>query len=201
MTAPVLTYNTEQLHYDGPGLILAAVYSPTLTLPTFAATASVFTNDWDAAWTPIGLTDTGFQMDFTTATTTIEAAELQLPVATVVTSKTASLKFSMMQDNKFNLARAMNGGTFTVTGSAGTKVTKYSPPVIGGELRTAIAWISSMQDESIIVYKTFQTGSLSIQRQKLGTKWVLACDFAMEQPDQSLSTDPWNRYYAGTKLD
>lgn len=201
MAAPVFTGNPDQMKFDGPGVILMAPYASDLVLPTFASTASAFTNSWDAAWQPVGYTDDGFQLDLSTTTTDVEAAESLYPIAKPVTRKDASVKFTMLQNNKFNIARAMNGGTFTVTGSTGTKVTKYSPPVIGGELRSAVAWLSSGQDESIIVYKVFQSGSLSIARKKVGTKWQLACDFGAEVPSPSLSTDLFNVWYAGIGFD
>lgn len=199
MAAPTFTGNVNQVHYDGPGLVLMAPYSATLTLPTFAAASSVFTNSWDSAWTGVGFTDTGFQVDLATTTVDIDAAESIYPLATVETLKTVNAKFTIMQDNQFNMVRALNGGTYTTTGSAGTSVTKYSPPIVGGSLRSAIAWISQSGDQAWIGYKAFQSGNLSVQRQKIGTKFTLACDFKLEVPDASLSTDVWNSYYAGTK--
>lgn len=202
MAVPVFTGNVNQVHYDGPGIILMAPYSDSLAVPTFAAASSAFTNDWDPVWQPVGYTDDGFEVDFTTTTVDIDAAETIYPLAVVETKKDVNVKFSMMQDNKFNIARAMNGGTYTVlSGSGADKVTKYTPPIVGGSLRSAVAWISSAGDEAIIVYRVFQSGNLAFARKKLGTKFVLACDFKAEVPAASLSTELWDRFYAGTKLD
>lgn len=198
MVAPVFTGNVNQLHYDGPGIILMAPYSATLTLPTFTSVSSAFTNTWDAAWQPVGYTDTGFEVDLATTTVDIDAAESIYPLATVETLKTINVKFTMMQDNQFNTLRAMNGGSYTTSGSSGAAVTKYTPPIVGGSLRSAIAWLSQGADQSWIGYKAFQSGNITVQRQKLGTKFLLACDFKLEVPDSSLSTSLWNSWYAGT---
>lgn len=201
MAAPTFTGDVSKIHYDGPGLIFAAPYSTTLTLPTFASTASVFSNSLDAAFVGVGYTDSGFSIDLATTTVDIDAAESVYPLATVETLKTVNAKFTMMQDSQFNMKIAMNGGTYTSTGSTGTKVTKYSPPIVGGSLRTTLLWISQAGDQAWIGYKCFQSGNLSIQRQKLGTKFQLAVDFKLEVPDVSVSPDVWNSWYSGVKYD
>lgn len=200
MAAPALTLNPLQTHYDGPGIILMAEEGATLPTPTVAD--SKFTNSWDAAWLPVGYTDTGITFDFTTSTTDIESAEELEEIAKVETKRSVSVKFSMMQDNKFNMKVAMNGGTWTVvSGTGATQLSKYSPPILGQGKHFMLGWISTASDEIVIVYKVTQTGSLSMARQKVGTKFVLACDFSVVKPDPAVSTDRWNRYVAGSKFD
>lgn len=201
MASPVFQGNVNQVHYDGPGIILMAPYATDLTVPTMTSASSAFTDTWDGAWQPVGYTDDGFELDFGFTTVDIDAAESLQDLATVVTKQTTSIKFSMMQDNTFNMRRAFNGGTYTVTGSAGTQVTKYSPPIAGGELESSIAWLSTKRDEVIVAYRVLQTGNLAFARKKVGTKFVLACDFRVLVPDPTLSTDVWNRWFAGTKYD
>lgn len=201
MTAPTFTGDVSQVEYTGPGLILMAPYAVDLTLPTFAAASSVFTNSWANDWVPVGYTDDGIEFTFTTTVNEIEAAETLYPLAKIETKKDISVKFAMLQNNEFNLSRAMNGGTFTTaSGSGATKVTKYSPPTFGGAERSAIGWISQDNDEALIVYKTWQQAALSVKYGKIGIKWMLNCDFAAEIPDPEVSADPWNRWAAGERF-
>lgn len=201
MTAPTFTGNTEQLHFDGPGIILLAPYSTSLTIPTFAATTSAFTNSWDTAWVPSGYTDDGFDLTINRTVTEIDAAETLYPVGKVETKQDVSVKFSMMQDNKFNIQRALNGGTFEETGSDGTKVSKYIPAQLGSGGRSAIGWISQTGDQAVIVYKCYQSGNVTFARKKAGTKFMLACDFGAELPDSDVADDMYNIWYAGTVYD
>lgn len=200
MAAPTLDLDPTQVHYDGPGIILLAELGS--TLPTHAVASSVFTNSWDAAWIPVGYTDDGIGFDFTTSTTDIESAEELEEIAKVETKRSVSVKFSMMQDNKFNLRVAMAGGTWTVvSGSGATQLSKYSPPILGGGKSFMLGWISTAANEVVIAYQVRQVGSLSMSRKKVGTKYVLACDFSVEKPSPSVSTDRWNKYVAGTLFD
>jgi hypothetical protein len=199
MAAPVLTATPAQMNYDGPGIILMSPLAS--TLPTFASTASIFSNTWDAAWIPVGYTDTGFQLDYTLTTVDIDVAESLRPVDVVATKDEVHVKFTMLQTNKFNIKAAFNGGTWTVTGATTTQVSKYSPPLLGANQSFMLGWLSQARDEAVLVYKVFQSGSLSIQRAKAGTKALLACDFRAVQPDPLVSADQWNWYIAGTASD
>lgn len=205
MAAPVFAGNVDQTQYDGPGLIMLASYDDLLAtpanLPTFTAASSAFTNVWDDMWVPVGFTDDGFELDFDTTTTEITAAEQLEPLDTIETRKTGTVKFSMLQNSKFNIQRALNGGTWTTSGTGAAQISKYTPGTAGARKYSAVAWLSASYDMSAIVYKTSQTGSLAFTARAIGTKRVLACNFAMATPSPTVSTSPWNLWVAGTKYD
>lgn len=95
---------------------------------------------------------------------------------------------------------AMNGGSIAVTGSTTTTLNKFSPPLIGNEVRVMIGWESDDNKLRQIFYQCFQTGSPSPERRKGTAKAAYELEFAVELPSPSVASVPWNRWDAGVAV-
>jgi hypothetical protein len=196
MAAPVLYENPSQIK-TGPGQIFMA--PPGTDLPTFAATASKFSNAW-TDWVPVGFTDDG--LTFTQGRTAegIQVAESLVDIRKTTTGVQERVSFSPAGINETNFSLAMNGGTWSTVGAGtgATLVRKFAPPEIGQEARVMLGWVSEDLDEAFVWYKCFQTAESSMARQKGTAKASLTgLQFDIEPPDPLVSTDRWNYYTAG----
>lgn len=179
----------------GPGKIYFAPIGS--DVPAMTVTGGVFTDAWPVAWLEAGPTDSGFESGHSTDTDTVEVEESLYPVRTETTGKSDTVSFSLVNDNPRTLKLALNGGTVTVTGTTGTTLTKYSPPLIGAEVRVMIGWESNDSKIRQVYYQCFQTGNVSPSRRKGNNKVVYEMEFAVELPAPSVADVPWNRWDAG----
>lgn len=164
----------------GPGYLY---WAPLLsTLPTNTVSGSIFTDTWPGAWQLLGATDKGSTWDYELSTDTVDIAESNDPVAIVSTGRKTGLSADLAQIHMTNVKRALNGGTITVTGSGATQLNTYVPPDIGQEVRAMVGWEAQDSTERYIGYQTFQTGKLSVARQKGSAKSLLSCEFDFEKP-------------------
>jgi hypothetical protein len=180
----------------GPGLYR---YAPLGTaLPTVAAIASSFAAvSWAAGWIDIGATDDGLTYTEAVQSAPVPVAETVYPIKTVVSSKVGTVALAAAQLDDLNWKLAMNGGTITVSGTAGTKMSLYIPPLAGAETRVMVAFQSLADDEILIFGQCFQTGSIAVSRKGVGdvTKALLPMEFTAELPaDTANWTTPYKRY-------
>lgn len=192
---PVATI-TSTLVKAGPG---RAYYAPLGTaLPTIAAVASTYNAVAWTGWVEVGSTDEGLTYSESTDTEDIRVAESLYAVRTVVTGKTAQVAFSIAQVSDLNWQLASNGGTITVTGTAGTKSSKYVPPFAGSEVRKMLGFISADGDEILIWPQVFNTGGFETPRTGFSSKHVLPVTFSVELPDSTVNGGlPYVRHVAG----
>ena len=179
----------------GSGWLMAG--DPGVAWPTGGGTASggVFTDVPNPAlWFLIGVTREGHEMTVDLSTEGVEAAEYLPPLLTVTTGRTVTVACDMMQIHRANFRRAFNGGTITTAGSAGTLITTYKLPTIGGEQRMQLLWESTDSTERWIAGSVFQTGSVSISRRKGADNASLPVEFTLE-PDAN--GDEFVQYFAG----
>lgn len=194
MPLPGLTKNSSEVR-TGPGFAL--VGPPNATEPTWAATASKFTNSIPGyySW---GYSEAGFVLTFgSKETSTITPAEEYEPIK-IVTTGTAptTLSFNLFGVNEVVTKYAMNGGTWTTaSGTAGTQVRKYTPPDAGAEVRCSIIFVSSDLDELFWFPQMYQTGEVSRTFTKGDTpSGYSGLVFSTEKPATGAS---WNYYTAG----
>lgn len=177
----------------GPGRIR---YAPIGTaIPTFTPTASKFNPTW-TNWLDVGSTDAGLTYTETTETSDIRVAEAKYPVRTVTTSKSSRISFVANEVTDLIWKLAMNGGSIVVTGSAGTKMSEYTPPLADAEVRVMLAFQSNGDDEIIVWPQVFQVGSVEFVRGSFETKAGLSMEWNAEIPASGYVT-PYKRYTAG----
>jgi hypothetical protein len=178
---------------SGPGRIY---YAPLGTaIPAITAVASKITATW-TSWVQVGSTDAGLTYTETAETADITVAESLYPIRTVVTGKSSRVAFVMSEITDINWKLAMNGGTNTSTGSAGTKLTTYVPPLVGAETRVMLAFVDNLDTEAIVWPQVFNVGSVEYVRGTYETKAGLSVEFNAEIPATGYVT-PYQRFTAG----
>lgn len=195
MAVPTLVKNPTQVK-TGPGLIVYAEMGT--TVPTFAATASKFSNSW-VGWLPVGYTDEGLTVTFGRESEDVTVAEELYPIRKVGTSATVSLSFAASGVNEGVFSIAMAGGTWsTVSGAGATLVRKFSPPDPSTQKRYMYGFLGQDTDEAMIVYQGYNTGEITRNFRK-GAEKSSFSGFVVEGevPDPLVSTDVWNHWLAG----
>lgn len=176
---PAITVPKDAIATD-PGYLYYS--APSTTLPSNTVSGSVFTDSWPAGWFALGATRDGSEFTYSITTDNIIAAEYFDPLKIITTGREAGIKFDLYQVHATNMKRALNGGTITVTGSAGTTLNAYVPPNPGAETRCQIGWESQDGSERLIAEQTFQVGSLTISRKKGADNASLPVEFRFEVP-------------------
>ena len=164
------------------------------TLPTGVSTASAFSDVWPVAWIPLGMTESGTDIDVNTTVSPIYTAESIDPVRYVTTARDGTLSFQLLNVTATNLARAFNGATTVVTGTTGTTITKIDPPAPGTEVRAMIGFESLDSTFRFIAYQVFNSGSIKLQFNKVPAKSNIPWTGKMEKP---ASSQPWSAWTAG----
>ena len=184
---------TSALIQSGPGKIY---YAPLGTaIPTFTPTASKYAPTW-TSWVNTGATDAGITYTESVQTADITVAESLYPIRTVTTSKSSRIAFVLNEISDLNWKLAMNGGTITTSGTAGTKSNQYVPPLVGAEVRVMLAFQSNGDDEIIVWPQVFNVGSVEYTRGTYETKAGLSVEFNAEIPATGYTT-PYQRFTAG----
>jgi hypothetical protein len=177
----------------GPGRIR---YAPLgTTIPTFTVTASKFSPTW-TNWLDVGSTDAGITYTEASETADINVAESLYPVRTVVTGKSSRIAGVLNEVTDINWKLVNNGGTIAITGTTGTKMSEYTPPLAGSEVRVMLAFQSNGDDEIIVWPQVFQVGSMEYVRGTFDTKAGLSFEFNAEIPATGYTT-PYHRFTAG----
>lgn len=177
----------------GPGRIR---YAPLgTTIPTFTVTASKFSPTW-TNWVDFGSTDAGITYTEASETADINVAESLYPVRTVVTGKSSRIAGVLNEVTDINWKTVNNGGTIAITGTTGTKMSEYTPPLAGSEVRIMLAFQSNGDDEIIVWPQCFQVGSMEYARSTFETKAGLSFEFNAEIPATGYTT-PYHRFTAG----
>ncbi len=179
----------------GPGTILFAPLGT--AVPAMTVAQGVFTDLWPAGWLPVGPTDSGMSENHTIDTDNVTVEESLYPIRTETTGKTTTVAFTMADWKLDNIQLVLNGANITQVGAGADMLTKFSPPLIGAEVRVMLGWESSEGDERLIAYQAFQTGAFAPEYRKGSAKRVLAASFAVELPPAGVSTTPWDRWFAG----
>lgn len=200
MAAPTFTKNPTQVK-TGPGLILVN-FSLAGTLPDLSVVAgSKFTDPW-TGWGKIGFSDNGVTITFRREVEDVPVAESLFPIKRVPTSAGVNVAFDASGINEDNVKLANAGGTWTVSGTGDTQSSKYDPPDPEDMTRVMLGFLSAEEDEAFVWYQTFQSGEVTMERNKGAAKASLrGMSFETEEPDPAVSAKPWNYWYAGTWAD
>ena len=165
------------------------------TVPAMTVTGSVFTDAWPVAWINLGATVDGTDFSYDINTSPIAAAEFADPIKQVVVSRSGSMAFELLNYTATNLKRVLNGATTTVTGTAGTTLTKVTPPTVGTETRAMIGWESLDATTRIIGYQCLNTGSIKMSFKKAPATASQPAVFSFEVPSSGIPFEAWT---AGT---
>src|SRR3954470_886895 len=179
-----LSFGAGYLYYSALGV----------GVPANTVVGSVFTDVW-TGWSLFGVTREGHTLNIGIDTDKVESAEYVDPLLNVVTGRTITAEFELMQIHLTNFQRAFNGGTKTTSGAGTTLLTSFTLPQIGQEVRCQIGWESVDNTERWWALQAFQTGSVGIQRQKGADNASLPLTYTME-PDAS--SQPVYIFSAGT---
>lgn len=131
-------------------------------------------------WTLLGYTDAGSTFKYALATDTVNVAEELDPVSVQTTGRTASLAWAMAELTATNLMRALNAPTSALT--PGTGIVSFEPPDLGTEVRRMLGFESEDHTERWVFRQCFQTGDMSIQRQKGANNATISVEFSLEKP-------------------
>lgn len=178
-----------------PGYLFIAPLSS--TLPTNTVMGGVFTDSWAAAWLPLGATEEGSTLAYSTTVEPITVAEYFDPIAYRTTERGGSIAFTLADWTLTNYRRALNGGVAALTATSGTGDTTLGtlePPDPGAEVRAMIGWESLDNTVRLICHQTLQGGEISSAFQKPSQKALIPCTFQMEVPSGG---KPWTLYSAG----
>lgn len=172
------TVATPNIMQD-PGFLYLA--PTTTTFPSGVATASRFSDAPSVTFVEVGATEDGTKWKYTPSIEPVTVAEFLDPVLWRTVSREGSLAFNLADFTLQNLKRAMNGGTISTVGGAGsTLVSEYVPPVLGAEVRLACLWESQDSTMRIFFYKTINVASVEAAFTKAPAYAVLPCEFRME---------------------
>jgi hypothetical protein len=139
---------------------------------------------WDPGFVGLGYTQAG--TTFTTGATVqaITPAESYFPLANVVTERTSTVDFELLQMTARNMQIAMNGGTITAVGGGGGYT--FDPPAPGQEVRWMIGWDSQDKTERFVWRQCFQIAATKRAMQKTTPAAGLTCSFSLELPGGGL---------------
>lgn len=164
----------------------AAIGAGTLYLaPIGTAEPTSLTGALDVGFVDLGYTTDGSVFTSGSTTQTITPAEEYYPITTIVTEKTSTVGFALMEITAKNLSVAMNGGTITSPAGGGVM---YEPPAPGAEVRCMLVWQSNTGDERYLFRQCFQTSASARNMKKVTPAADLPCLFNLEKPTGKL---PW----------
>ena len=153
------------------------------SLPTNTVAGSVFTDDWAAAWVPIGATEEGSTVAYEMSSEPVRVAELFDPVAYSVTETTGSIAFAMADWTLQKLKFAMNGGTMTlVSGTGATALTSLEPPDPSEVLRCMIGWQSLDATVRFVGRQCINASAIESAFQRAPAKSLIPVQFSFERP-------------------
>jgi hypothetical protein len=135
---------------------------------------------FSANWLFLGYTDKGSEFDYTLSADSVNVAEELDPVSKTTTGRVSIVKFVLAELTGTNLMRALNAPTSALTPGAG--IVNFEPPDLGTEVRRMIGFESEDHTERWIYRQCFQTGSMTITRQKGAANATINCEFTLEKP-------------------
>lgn len=166
--------------------------------PSNTVAGSVFTDDPDVAWIPLGATEEGSTFNYESTVEPIRVAEFFDPIRWVTTDRTGSIAFNLASFTLSNYQRALNGGIAALTatsGSGATSLFTLEPVDPGDEVRCMILWESTDATLRLMLRQCIQGGQVSSAFKKAPDKAVIPCTFNLEVPT---SGKPFTFWAAGT---
>lgn len=159
----------------GPGYLYIADLGTTEPTDLVTAWTTVSAN-----WKALGYTDQGSTFKYAIQTNPVDVAEELDPISNQTTGRTADLAFALAEVTATNLMRATNAPSSSLT--AGSGIMNYEPPDLGTEVRRMLGFESEDHTERWIFRQCFQTGDMSLQRQKGAANATISVDYMLEKP-------------------
>lgn len=176
-----------------PGYLFWAPFGT--TEPTYASTASKFSDVWPVAYIPMGATQDGTTFNWESPLEAIYAAEFLTPVAYANAEQSGHIGFGLLDFTLKSLQRAMNGGPpTTVSGATTTLVSKFDPPDPSEIVRSVIGWESLDNTLRIFGRQCINASAIEASFKKGTDVGVIPCEFNFERPTGARS---WSIYSAG----
>jgi len=177
-----------------PGYLFRAILGT--AEPTYAVTASKFTDVWAAAWVPVGATLDGTDFNYDIKVEPIRAAELLDPLAWKTTDRTGMVGFNMLDWTLTKFSWALNGGTQSiVSGTTTTQINALVPPVLGAETRCMLGWESLDGTVRFIWYQGISSGTVKSAFKRAPAVTAITTMFNLEIPSGG---QPFRALTAGT---
>lgn len=189
--APIATPN---LLTDPGYLFIGPLLS---TLPSNTVVASQFTDDWPAAWLPLGATEEGSEFKYSTSVEAVRVAEFFDPIRWATTDRSGSIAFALAHHGATNYRRALNGGVTALaptSGSTTTALYTVEPPTPGSEVRAMLGWESQDHSIRLVCHQTIQGGEVNTAAKKAPAKGLIPCTYNLEVP---AGGKPFTRWFAG----
>lgn len=165
------------------------------SLPVGTVTGGVFTDTWPVPWIPLGMTESGTDIDVTMTTSPIVAAEQIEPLAYRTTDRTGAMAFALKSVSAANLARCLNGASTTVTGTLATTMTQIDPPAVGTETRCMLGMESQDSTFRFVAFQVFNSGDMKLAFNKAPANTSIPFTAMFEKPSASQA---WRAWTAGS---
>jgi len=159
----------------GPGYLYMGDIGTPEIVDLVTAWATVSPN-----WKALGYTEQGSLFKYALATNPVQVAEELDPVQIATTGRTSTVTFMLAELTATNLMRAANAPSSALT--AGTGITSFEPPDLGTEVRRMLGFESEDHTERWLFRQCFQTGDMSIQRQKGAANATISVEYTLEKP-------------------
>jgi hypothetical protein len=150
--------------------------------PTWAVTASVFSDAWPGAFVPMGATEEGSTFSYESTVEPITVAEFADPIKRVTTERNGSFAMNLADYTATHLAWAMNKAAGVTTGATTTTMTIVEPAPPGGEIRCMIGWESSDSTTRLLCRQVLNASTIESAFKKAPDKAVIPMEFQFEVP-------------------
>lgn len=162
--------------------------------PTWAVTASVFSDVWPAAWVQMGATDDGSVFHYETNIEAVSVAEFFDPIKQVVTERSGSFAMNCADVTGTRLAQALNKSAGVITGATTTLMNIVEPPAPGAEVRCMIGWESLDNTVRILCRQVISASAIEMAFKKAPDKATIPMEFRFEVP---VGLQPFKAGFAG----
>jgi hypothetical protein len=162
--------------------------------PTWAVTASVFSDAWPAAWIPMGATAEGSTFSYTTTVEPVTVAEFFDPIKQVTTGREGSFAMNLADVTATHMAWSLNKAAGVVTGATTTLMNIVEPPAPGGEVRCMLGWESLDSTVRLLCRQVINASTIEMAFQKGTDNAVIPMEFQFEVP---VAAQPFKFGFAG----
>lgn len=165
-------------------------------LPANTVIGGAFTDQWPAAWIPLGPTSGGSKVEDNATTSDLESAESYYPLDSRTTKRAAQVSFNLLNFTASNLSRSLNGATTTVTGTTTTTLTQVDAPNPSQEVPCMIGWESLDSTVRWIGRQVRNSGNMSVAFNKAPNMADIAWTGIVVKGTQT--APPYSWFLAGT---
>lgn len=162
--------------------------------PTWAVTASVFSDAWPAAWIPMGATEEGSTFNYGITVEPVMVAEFYDAIKQVTTEREGSFAMSLADITATHLAWSLNKAAGVITGATTTLMNIVEPPVPGAELRCMLGWESLDNTVRLLCRQVISASAIEMAFKRAPDKALIPMEFRFEVPT---GLQPFKMGFAG----